>query len=85
MPLLVVVAKDLAADGDAAFPADVKVTGADTLCIPYSSGTSGMPKGVSVASRQPFATTTNTNNSKNKITKLTDTNSLLLPAPVSTR
>lgn len=38
--------KDLAADGDAAFPADVKVTGADTLCIPYSSGTSGMPKGV---------------------------------------
>ena len=35
----------LGANGDAGFP-DVTVSKDDTLCIPYSSGTSGLPKGV---------------------------------------
>lgn len=37
---------DLAKDGVANFPADVKIKSSDTLAIPYSSGTSGLPKGV---------------------------------------
>lgn len=36
----------LLADGDAAFPADESIDPSDLIAIPYSSGTSGVPKGV---------------------------------------
>jgi len=38
--------KALLADGDGAFPSGVTIDPSDVVAIPYSSGTSGLPKGV---------------------------------------